>query len=224
MNILISGVNFVVSPKSYRNWPRLIVGHEQGSTPTKRISFPLSFWGTKGNVSPAKLLPPPQQADHDIGKIFHLRHLPFDFQPDHRLVQHDVIEHAPQRVMRIVVPDGRFHRFADGDPQAAGRIRIGRQNRASGFGFMRGTGHHVTAPHVHHRAAIGLLMVAHFDHEHLALDAKLLAGEGHGTAPLPGTGLGREAADSLDLGCSRPAARPCSSCGCPAGLWLSSLK
>ena len=54
------------------------------------------------------------------------------------------------------------------------------------------------APDLHHRLAIGLLVVAGSHHPHLALEPVLGAGEGEGAAPLTGTGLGGELPDSLD--------------------------
>ena len=56
---------------------------------------------------------------------------------------------------------------------------------------------HRRAPHLHHRAAVGLLVVARADHEHLALHAHQPAGEGERRAPLPRAGLGREPAHAL---------------------------
>ena len=55
------------------------------------------------------------------------------------------------------------------------------------------------APGLHHRPAVGLLVVADADHEHLALEVEQLAGERQRRAPLAGAGLGGELAHALAL-------------------------
>src|SRR3954451_20785095 len=50
------------------------------------------------------------------------------------------------------------------------------------------------APRLHHRAPVGLLVVARADHEDLALEPEQRARERQRRAPLARTGLGRELA------------------------------
>ena len=54
---------------------------------------------------------------------------------------------------------------------------------------------HGRAPGLHHRAPVGLLVVAGADHVDLALQPEQRAGEGQRGAPLAGAGLGDELAD-----------------------------
>src|SRR5207248_9963991 len=55
---------------------------------------------------------------------------------------------------------------------------------------------HLRSPRLHHRAAVGLLVVAGSDHEDFALEVEEAAREGEGRAPLPGAGLRDQARDA----------------------------
>src|SRR3954463_13105351 len=55
---------------------------------------------------------------------------------------------------------------------------------------------HRRSPGLHHRAAVGLLVVAGADHEDLALEPEQRAGERERRAPLARAGLGRELLDA----------------------------
>ena len=88
-----------------------------------------------------------------------------------------MIQHAAERVFGIVAFDCFFHRFADGDAEAAEAIRVLRQDAASGFGLVAGAGEHACAPRLHHQAAIWLLLVADFHHIHLAFHSEIIAGQ-----------------------------------------------
>ena len=67
--------------------------------------------------------------------------------------------------------------------------------RAAGLGRVRGRAVDGRPPGLHHRAAVGLLVVARADHPHLALEPEQLAGERQRRSPLAGAGLGRELLD-----------------------------
>ena len=79
-------------------------------------------------------------ADDHVGKSSTSSNLLLGLQADDRLVQHDVVQHAAERVLRVVAADGRFDRLADGDAQAAGAVGIGGQDLPAGVGFVRGAG------------------------------------------------------------------------------------
>src|SRR5690625_7131493 len=65
----INGVIPTVSPKSYRNCPRVNFGHEAGSLAIHRSCFPSSRFNLKnGKVNPAKLEPAANGATTISGK------------------------------------------------------------------------------------------------------------------------------------------------------------
>ena len=132
-------------------------------------------------------------ADHHVGPVAGELHLGDRLLPDHRLVQQDVVEHAAQRVVRPVVLGGDLDRLRDGDPERPGRVR---RVRAPGLRAVRRRAVHGRAPRLHHRAPVGLLVVARADHEHLALEPEQRARERERRSPLPRAGLRRESFDS----------------------------
>ena len=82
--------------------------------------------------------------------------------------------------------------LGDRDPERTGRVlALG----AAGLGDVRWGAVHGRAPGLHHRASIGLLVVARPHHPDLALQAEQPARERERRAPLTGTGLGRELLD-----------------------------
>ena len=69
---------------------------------------------------------------HEVGIGAGQLHLLEGFLADDRLVEHDVVEHRAERVVRVVTLDRDFDRLADGDAQAARGIGIGRQHGPAG--------------------------------------------------------------------------------------------
>ena len=82
-------------------------------------------------------------------------------------------------------------------PRLPGAVGVRFEDRAAALGVGRRAGRDFAAPDVHHHSPVGLLMVAHLDHEDLALDVEHLAGEGERGAPLAGAGLGGQPVDAL---------------------------
>ena len=117
---------------------------------------------------------------HDVRVVLGQLHLLLRLQADDRLMQQHVVQHAAQRIADALLRDGRFHGLADGDAQAAGAVGILLQNRPAAMRFHRGAGDHVAAPDMHHHPPVRLLMVAHLDHENLALQVEHRAGERQG--------------------------------------------
>ena len=134
-------------------------------------------------------------ADHDVGGVVGLLELLPGLEADHGLVHEHVVEHAAQRVLRVVAGGGIFHRLADGDAERAGRVRILLEHLLAGLRVGAGAGHDLGAPRLHHDPAIGLLLIRHLHHVDLALQAEHLAGQRERRAPLTGAGLGRQPRD-----------------------------
>jgi hypothetical protein len=133
-----------------------------------------------------------EEREHDPGEIrpatgapddhvrvivghFHLRHR---LLPDHGLVQQHVIEHAAERVFRVVALGRDLDRFRDGDAEAAGMVGSLREHRAARLRLVGRRSDAARAVGFHERAPVRLLLVRHADHEHLHFEAEQRAREG----------------------------------------------
>ena len=113
-----------VSPKSYSKRPSVSVGHDDGSTATRRTSVS----GTNGSAMPPRFEPPPQQRDHDVGaRLARERELLLRLEADHGLVQQHVVEHRAEGVVRVVARRGVAHRVADREAERTRDGRVGRR-------------------------------------------------------------------------------------------------
>ena len=81
-----------------------------------------------GNARPAKFEPPPTQPIDDVGERAGELHLRERLLADDRLVQEHVVEHAAERVGRVLAPRRVLDRLGDRDPEAA-RASRGRSAR-----------------------------------------------------------------------------------------------
>ena len=90
-----------------------------------------------------------------------------------------------------------FDRFRDRDAQATRRIRVVGEDAATGVGHVGGRRVHGRAPRLHHRPAIGFLLVRHLDHVDRDLEAEQRAGKGERRAPLSGSRLGGQPLHAL---------------------------
>jgi len=104
-----------------------------------------------------------------------------------------VVGHAADGVLGVVVGDGIFHGFADGDAQAPRGLGVFRPDPPAGVRPLAGAGQDLRAPGLHHHAAVGFLFIGHADHVDGALQSEELAGHGERAAPLPRAGLGSQA-------------------------------
>src|SRR5262249_12715310 len=138
-------------------------------------------------------------ADDDVRLVVGLRELLLRFEADDRLVGQHVIEHAAQRVLRVLARGRVLHRLADGDAEAARRIRIALEDFLARLSVGTGTGDDLGAPRLHHDAAVRLLLIRDLDHVDLALQAKEAARHRQRRAPLTGARLGADARDLLLL-------------------------
>ena len=112
---------------------------------------------------------------------------------DHGLVQADVVQDRAERVVRAGVAGGDLDRLRDRDAERAGRMR---GLAAPRLGGVAGRADHARAPALHHRAAVGLLVVARADHVDHALEPEQAAGERQRRAPLARARLGGEPLDA----------------------------
>ena len=112
--------------------------------------------------------------------------------PDHGLVQEHVVEHGAERVVGVLALRRHFHGLGDRDPERARRVA---GLRAAGLGAIRRRAVHGRAPGLHHRAPVGLLVVAGTDHVDLALEPEERARERQRRTPLARAGLGDEVRD-----------------------------
>src|SRR5260370_10896403 len=87
---------------------------------------------------------------------------------------------------------GDFRRPADGDAQAARRTRMFRQILPPGICFLGGARTALSAPSLHQRLAVGLLLETDAHHVDAHLKPEQGARKGQRRTPLPGAGFGRE--------------------------------
>ena len=97
-------------------------------------------------------------ADDDVGIVAGHLELRHRLLADDRLVQQHVVEHAAERVFGVGVLRGDLDRLADGDAQAAGRIRMFGQD-AAGRHWSRCWGwRRIARPKPPSARAVGLLV------------------------------------------------------------------
>ena len=95
-----------------------------------------------------------------------------------------MVKHTTERVFSVTMCGGVLHGLGDGNAQAAGCIRVGGQDPASGVGAFGGGGENFGTPDMHERPTVGLLVVAGFHHVDSAAQTEELAGERHRGTPL----------------------------------------
>ena len=174
-------------------------GAGRGLHSHKTDLFPLFFLREVGKAESGKVASSSHASDEDIGFHPDLFQLRFGLQPDDRLVENDMVEYAAQRIPGIFPFDGIIHGLADGDPQAPRRIRVLGQDHPSGLGLIARAGGHLGAPRFHHHSAVGLLLVAHLDHIHLALQPENVGRKGQRAPPLSRARLRAEPLHSFFL-------------------------
>src|SRR2546421_11814761 len=117
-----------------------------------------------------------------------------------------MVEYAPEGVLdRSAACSGDLYCFADGYAKAALIIRVLRQDAAARVGEVAGAGMDGGPVGFHHVAAVGLLLIANFDHEDFDVHAEVGTSQCQGGSPLPGARLSRSLLDArflviLDLG------------------------
>ncbi len=153
----------------------------------------------EGERQAGKVAAASHASHHDVRIVLGQLHLFFRLQADDGLVQQDVVQHAAQRVAHTFLRDRRFHCLADRDTQAARAFRVLFQDRLAALRFHGRTRRDLATPKVHHHPPIGLLVVAHLDHEDLTLHVEHLAGERQRGPPLARSGLRRQPLDAFHL-------------------------
>ena len=116
-------------------------------------------------------------ADHDVRLIARHRHLGRRLLPDHSLMQAHVIEDRAERIVRVLPLRRNLDGLGDRDPERAGSVLgVG----AARLREVARRAVHGRPPGLHHRATVGLLVIARSDHEDLALEPEQRAGERQG--------------------------------------------
>jgi hypothetical protein len=88
---------------------------------------------------------------------------------DDGLVHQHVVQHAAKGVPGVWIAAGHFYCLADGDPEAARRVRVFSQHGAASIGEIRWTRVHGGAVRLHQHLAVRLLVVGGANHPYLAL-------------------------------------------------------
>ena len=70
-------------------------------------------------------------ADDDVRRLAGHGHLLHRFLADDGLMEKDVVEHGPQRVLGVVAGGGVLHRLADGHPERSRTVGSLRQHAAA---------------------------------------------------------------------------------------------
>ena len=158
---------------------------------------PLSLSGRKGKARPPIPEPPPTQRDQHVGIVLGELELGQRLLTDDRLVQQYVAGDAAQGIAGARILQGHLDRLADGQPDAAQRVRILGQSGPADRGVGGRRAVHRGAEHLHHGLPVRLLVVGSADPPHVTVDVELAAGEGQRGSPLARSGLGREPSDAL---------------------------
>jgi hypothetical protein len=159
----------------YRNPPAWMEGGTK--------SWPSVYIGSSGvkpAVSPKSYSKRPAvRVGQDVGTLLASEgQLGLGLLADNRVVKQHVVEHRPQRIVRIRTATRVTDRVADRCTQRAGVL-----------GVVYRAGHDVAAPGLHQHPPIGFLLVRRPHHVNLALQAEEGRSEAQGTAPLACTRL-----------------------------------
>ena len=115
-------------------------------------------------------------------------------------MQHHLTQDAAQHVAVSLAGDSCLHRLGNRTAQGTGGTGMLLQDLAANLGGHGGAGGDLRAVGTHDLAAEGLLLIAHLDHEHLAVQAQIGTGHAQSGAPLTGAGFGGDALQTLLLG------------------------
>ena len=121
-------------------------------------------------------------------------------QTNDALVQQHLVEHAAQHIAVVLSAGGVFHCLADGAAQRAGGLRKPAQDIPAHLGGIRGGGGDAGTVGTHDLPAEGLLLIGALYHEHTAVKPQVGAGHAQGRAPLAGSRLRGDAAQTLLFG------------------------
>eukprot|EP00906_Rhabdomonas_costata_P035760 RCo050234 len=127
--------------------------------------------------------------NNDVGVLASHGHLLNGLLADHRLVQHDVVQHAAQAVLSLGVLRGDLHGLGDGNAQAPVTVGLLRANLAATLRAFRGTAEHLGTEALHVGLAVGLLQVRSRHLVDLHGKPKHASRVGEGAPPLPGPSL-----------------------------------
>ena len=136
---------------------------------------------------PRQVRAPTAAGDDDVGPLLagHGKLL-LGLEPDHCLVEQDVVEHGAERVVGVVARGGVAHGVADGGAQ---RTRV--------VGIVDRRGDDVAAPGLDHHPSVRLLLVRGPHHVDLAFEIEEVAREGQRAPPLTGACLRAQPGDTF---------------------------
>ncbi len=148
---------------------------------------------------PREVRPPSRAADHDVRIVLGELHLGARLLSDDGLVHEDVVQDRAEGVLRVLARRRGLDRLGDRHAEAARRVGVFSEDRASRVRLVGGTRHHTRAVRLDQPAPVRLLVVRDPDHVDLDLEAEDSTRECKCRAPLAGPGLGRQARDALLL-------------------------
>ena len=117
----------------------------------------------EGEDHPAEVGSAAEAGDHHIRLLSCQLHLSLSLQPDDCLVESHMIHHRPKEVLGIGRGACQLYRLRDRHTEGTGVVGVSRQHilpRPSAHTWRRSE---LSAVDLHHRAARGLLLVAHTD-------------------------------------------------------------
>src|SRR5204862_422830 len=114
-------------------------------------------------------------AHEDVRLRVRLLELLSHLEADDGLVHEDVVEHAAERVLRVVARRRVLDRLADRDPEAAGRVRIRLEDFLARLRVGARARDDLPAVRLHQHAPVRLLLIGDLDHVHLPLQAEEVA-------------------------------------------------
>jgi hypothetical protein len=134
------------------------------------------FVAREWELNPRKITAAASAANHNVGVTIRHLQLLLSLYPDNGLVHQNMVQDASGRVLCIVAAGGKFHRFTNGDTEAARVIRVFRQNCAACRCFILWAGYTSGAERLHHSFKVRYLAETDFDHVDLDLDLEVEQG------------------------------------------------
>ena len=151
--------------------------------------------GNKRECQSGEVTTTPRTANHNIDLLLtNHSQLLLCLLADNRLVQHNVVQHATERIpcLALRIRHSRLDGLADSDTQAARRVGHLRQNRFAGLSLFARARNTFASPRLHHQPPERLLIEADPHHEHLTLQADQGTCETQRAAPLARTRFRRQ--------------------------------
>ena len=152
----------------------------------------------EGRHKSAEVAAAARAADDHVGIGVRLLHGGEAFETYHRLMEHDLIEHAAERVAQSLAVSRDLNGFGYGGAEAARSVvgMFGEHLPADGGGVRRRRDD-LRAVHLHDRATLRLLLVGAAHHIDGEIESEITARHAERRAPLPRARLGGESLEPL---------------------------